>query len=329
MKKKSSFNYDLGFFFLVAVIAVSLSAFVREMNIVLSDMSDGNNQAAQALLSTATAPLFADDEAALKACFYQAVAQKPECAKADLNGDGYVNLSDKVVLGNSFKFDLNNDGVLTFANDLSDLAVMKDCFLEPVGTKQMCARADLDNDGYVNFSDLAKFKLAFNYDLNDDHRVGGVATNGDLVVLKNCFLIPLASSTPSCARTDLNNDKEVNFKDLSLFQIATNNTDYDIDQNGTVEIIPTTGSDLTRFKACLFEDPKTNTSCVRADFNADGNINFTDLALLKSATLYDLNGDGKVSFGSSTTSSSSLIKYLSLENTSSQTALGFYFSCYV
>lgn len=326
MKKKSSFNYDLGFFFLVAVITVSLSAFVREMNVVLSGI-DADNQTAQTLLSTTYTPRHADDVAAMQSCFLKTVRENLGCVKSDLNGDGVVNFADLAILRNSIMYDLNGDGVITFNNDVSDLVAMKDCFLEAIDTRSICMRADLDRDGYVNFSDLAKLKGAFLYDVNGDKRVGGIATSGDLVVIKNCFFGKVDSTT-SCASADFNKDGVVNFTDLGLFQTATDRTDYDIDQNGIVEAtISGQGSDLSHFKSCIFEDTKTNTNCAEADFNGDGVINFTDLALLRSATLYDLNGDGKVSYEvNSSDSLGGTIQDFTLQDTSSQVSLGLYLS---
>jgi len=62
----------------------------------------------------------------------------------DSNGDDYGNACDP---------DLNNDGIVNFA----DLAKMKSVFF----TTNANADADLNGDGIVNFADLARFKRSF------------------------------------------------------------------------------------------------------------------------------------------------------------------------
>jgi predicted flap endonuclease-1-like 5' DNA nuclease len=60
----------------------------------------------------------------------------------DTNGDGFGNACDP---------DLNNDGIVNFA----DLAKMKSVFFKTN------ADADLNGDGIVNFADLARLKSQF------------------------------------------------------------------------------------------------------------------------------------------------------------------------
>jgi len=62
----------------------------------------------------------------------------------------------------------------------------------------------------------------------------------------------------------------------------------------TASAVVSPGTDLEIFKGCFLQPIAGD--CVKADFNHDNVINVLDLGLLKSASQYDLNGDGKVTF---------------------------------
>jgi hypothetical protein len=85
--------------------------------------------------------------------------------------DGIDNVVDNCVLvlnpdqrdtdhdgwGNGCDADLNNDGVVNFG----DLALMKSVFFKPNSYSATAANADLNGDGVVNFADFARLKSYF------------------------------------------------------------------------------------------------------------------------------------------------------------------------
>ena len=89
----------------------------------------------------------------------------------DADVDGIDNVVDNCVLvlnpdqrdtdhdgwGNACDADLNNDGVVNFA----DLARMKSVFFKPSSYSDDAANADMNGDGVVNFADLAQLKSYF------------------------------------------------------------------------------------------------------------------------------------------------------------------------
>lgn len=92
---------------------------------------------------------------ALWAC----LGQSPSgvCAPADIDGTGAIDINDVVVfVAHAQKYDINKDGVADLEDDLER---MQDCFYEDVTVNTACAPANLTGNSYVNFSDLADFKL--------------------------------------------------------------------------------------------------------------------------------------------------------------------------
>ena len=140
------------------------------------------------------------------------------------------------------------------------------------------------------------------------------------LVLPILFLVPAASAfaatnTPTdydifqaclgksatfsniCAKADFNKDGTINNADLALFKYASG---YDVNGDGVLELTSTSaGSDIAILKSC-FDSQSTYMSyaCSNADLNGDSTVNNADLTLFKSASEFDLNGDGKVDFSS-------------------------------
>ncbi len=112
--------------------------------------------------------------------------------------------------------------------------------------------------------------------------------DSDLAVFASCFFqVPEGI----CVNADFNNDKFINFLDLGIFASAQQ---FDLDGDGKVTYDRDEDSDLTVFASCFFQAPEG--MCMKADFNNDNFINFSDLGILRSSLRFDLNGDGKVTF---------------------------------
>jgi hypothetical protein len=91
--------------------------------------------------------------------------------KADFNNDGYINAGDLAQFKISGRFDLNGDSIIDLHEDTpnkADLSIIKSCFNQAT---QECLIADFSGDGVVNAADLALFKAAVKYDLNEDQIV--------------------------------------------------------------------------------------------------------------------------------------------------------------
>jgi hypothetical protein len=109
------------------------------------------------------------DLSIIKNCFFKAA--DGECVKADFNNDGYINAGDLAQFKISGRFDLNGDSIIDLHEDTptnADLSIIKSCFNQAT---QECLIADFSGDGVVNAADLALFKAAVKYDLNEDQIV--------------------------------------------------------------------------------------------------------------------------------------------------------------
>jgi hypothetical protein len=194
------------------------------------------------------------------------------CALSDFNGDKVINFADLALLkANNLstdlavvnKYDLNSVGKVNYADDvdlaepanlgLTDFNLLKYCFFAK--TLGVCSLADLNNDGAINFGDLALAKTKTGatdtasverYDLNGDGKVGYVdstllatSTVTDLNLLKSCFF-KQAPLTGVCAISDFNDDGLINFADLAALKQAVSSSNflqiqkYDLNGDGKI-----------------------------------------------------------------------------------------------
>ena len=132
--------------------------------------------------------------------------------------------------------------------------------------------------------------------------VHSVANKTDLEIFKLCFGKSVVAGD-SCAKTDFNADNFVDFLDLGLLKSALK---YDMNGDSVIDLRDAAdNADLNFLKSCFGQYTASSTSCTKADFDANGFINFADIALFKSAGAkgganYDLNADSKVDLREST-----------------------------
>ena len=120
----------------------------------------------------------------------------------------------------------------------------------------------------------------------------------DMQIFRLCFG-KVATSSPECTKADFDNSGGlINFTDLALLRGAPR---YDLNGDGMLNYTDTPNSDFNIFSACFGKSTISFPDCTKTDFDANGIVNFTDLALFRNATKYDLNGDGKIDLQESVT----------------------------
>lgn len=292
-KKKDSRMNDIAFFFLVAVISVSLSVYAQEVNTLTRDnVAQVVGAVATGTITTPVTatlitpnPVFAD-YVLLKNCLLKTKTAGGVCSLTDFNNDGLTNFADLAlakgltVSTSSGRYDLNGDGTANYADltsgattPVSDMSLFKSCFFKSQNLNGVCALSDFNGDKVINFADLALLKannlstdlsVVNKYDLNSDGKVN-YADDVDLVepanlgltdfnLLRYCFF---GKTLGVCSLADLNNDGAINFGDLALAKTKTGVTD--------------------------------TASVERYDLNGDGKVSYVDSALLATSTVTDLN----------------------------------------
>ena len=105
------------------------------------------------------------DLAIIDLCFFSDAIG--ECASADFNADGSINATDLAEFKSSSRYDLNGDLVVDLHDTTTnaDLNIIKECFFS---TAEACMIANINGDDAINAEDLAAFKAAEKYDLNND-----------------------------------------------------------------------------------------------------------------------------------------------------------------
>lgn len=79
------------------------------------------------------------------------------CGPGDIDASGSIDINDVVAfVAHAQKYDINRNNVADLEDDLER---MQDCFYEDVTVNTACAPANLAGNSYVNFIDLADFKL--------------------------------------------------------------------------------------------------------------------------------------------------------------------------
>lgn len=113
----------------------------------------------------------------------------------------------------------------------------------------------------------------------------------DLEIFKLCFGKYVVTGD-SCAKSDFDASGFVNITDMGLLKSALK---YDMNADSIIDLRDATDNvDLNFIKSCFGQYTASSTSCVKADVDGNGFINFADLASFKSAIKYDLNADTKV-----------------------------------
>lgn len=108
------------------------------------------------------------------------------------------------------------------------------------------------------------------------------STYSDLDAVRACVGKPVSGI---CGPADIDKNGVIDATDESLFIDYVNR--FDLDGDGTADLL----NDLVRLKSCFFATAPFSSMCTASDLNADGVINFSDLAIFK-ANLgkYNFNG---------------------------------------
>jgi hypothetical protein len=229
------------------------------------------------------------DYGIMKFCFSKPI--NGECATADVNNDGTINIIDAQSMLNMSKYDYNNDDKIVYSmfGSSSDTSIMMStCYGKPVqGT---CINADLDNNGVVEAVDneLLKDKI-LKHDLNNDDSVDlREITVSDFDIIKSCVSKPVAGI---CIKADLDNNNTVDIIDV---QTLLNKDKYDTNRDGVINVHKNTGTELDILTSC-YNKATSIDNCIVFDFNADGVVNIVDFqTLLTVGDKYDINIDGVV-----------------------------------
>jgi hypothetical protein len=172
-------------------------------------------------------------------CWLKYVADAPECAASDFDGDGGIGVPDF----NLFKaaintYDLNGDGIVNKSKKyLSDYDVFNLCWLQNITDIPDCAASDFDGNGLVEANDYTMFGDALRkYDLNSDEIVNKEqGVNSDFDVFSDCWRKYVADA-PECAASDFDGDGGIGVPDFNLFKNAINT--YDLNGDGIITIGP-------------------------------------------------------------------------------------------
>ena len=250
----------------------------------------------------------ANDFEIFKSCWLKPATGN--CLKSDFDKNGAVGISDFGLMKSALQYDLNGDRIVNLSVNqkyASDFDFWLFCFNDnnALGVAGDCIKADFNYDGYVTPLDYGKLLNTVRvYDLNGD----GVVNIGNNQIYSSdygdfikCFN-QIATST--CAKADFNGDGFVGGPDHTLL---IGSMAYDINGDGAVSMqalnngvaSEQVNSDFDIFQSCYRQLPTGD--CAKADFNSDGNINTTDLILLKISLQYDLNGDNVINLSNNNT----------------------------
>ena len=230
-------------------------------------------------------------------CMSKLTTEFVECAIADLNGDGIVNINDFLEYRSASRFDLNLDGYvdLRVTIESQDFFLLRACFNQDVIGD--CAEVDFNADGMIDISDFILFRGGQRFDVNGDNIVDlyGTEDGSDIDTISSCFF----QSTPICLTSDFNGDEVVNAADLAEFSTAVI---FDLNHDGFVDyriINALESQDLAFVRSCFFKAAEDE--CAKADFNQDKVINAGDLAQLALSSRFDLNNDSIIDLHDTTT----------------------------
>ena len=190
--------------------------------------------------------------------------QTNQCADADFNNDGLINIQDFSLFRNATRGDFNHDGLVDLrdAPDNSDLNFLKMCIEQ--NTRANCNSADVNDDGFIDLLDIDVFCDFIIFDLNNDEIID--------------FSI---NTSPAFQHI---NDKNLNEGEIITFYIWARDAEDDL-VTYTLENAPGNA---------------TYTPVVMGDFNGDEMVNDQDVLLITTlgTELYDqrfdLNNDNLV-----------------------------------
>ena len=147
----------------------------------------------------------------------------------------------------------------------------------------------------------AMFTTLSTYDFNGDGIVDWGFGSPDMNFFNACVTTP---SGANCKVADVNRDGYITNSDLNMIRnvqatwenVVTSLSDMErIFWNGTYQ------SDAGIVTVCMNEAGPVTLLCRSADYNHDGVVNATDMAILQNVNKYDINGDGLIIYSSSPT----------------------------
>ncbi len=192
---------------------------------------------------------------------------------ADLTGDGRVNFADLAALRASEATPAVDDGpVIDEPAQPATLQTVRDAFLSSDGDDNFNAAADLNGDGRINFADLAALRASQATPAVDDGPISdepaGPAT---LQTVRDAFLSSEGDESFNVA-ADLTGDGRINFADLAALRASELSPPSQVADNQGL---------LTDIRQAFLERTGSSGFRLSADLNADGIVNFGDLAALR------------------------------------------------
>ena len=127
------------------------------------------------------------------------------------------------------------------------------------------------------------------------YNLGNIQNNGNHTfslptsLMPGLYKISVGTIYPSVNPEQAANDSSDNYFTINTSAPSTTTTTAT-----TTPVSSPAKTDLDLFKDCIYQSTATSPSCAKADFNKDGLVNVADLAEMKSALKYDLNGDNTV-----------------------------------
>lgn len=188
---------------------------------------------------------------------------------------------------------------------ISEIDLIRSCLYQS-NASSTCSKTDLNKDGVTNIEDAAILKALIRFDLSGDNKIDiRTRDSADVAAVTACFY---KAAEGNCGKADFSGDGKINFADLSLLKA---NSKYDLNADSVIDLnIKSVAvvylSDLDLIKNCMFQSAKGD--CVIADISKDGIVNFQDVSIIKTAEVYDLDGDKKVDLRDSVSKDLPIIK---------------------
>ncbi len=222
-------------------------------------------------------------------CFFY-TAQDPllPCALRIL-GDITITATDKAGFDSMFDASMNGPSSVNIALLNTNLCRVFPCTTPGMG---------LGNTQHLSVYGEAMFSTLASYDFDGNGTLDWSDGSGDMNYLKACLTRP---SDPLCKRADINRDQYLTESDmwmLSNLGLSWQNTTSllsDMELSFWDGIFQPEAGILS---VCGRAVAPLVLLCKAADFNESGRVDAADMTFLRTASRYDINGDGRIIYNS-------------------------------